>query len=65
MCQALGKEPDEQFLRESGTRIVSSILQMRLLLGKTLLSPAPFVPQTRDPQPHALKGSLGVFCKHS
>lgn len=49
MCQALGKEPDEQFLRESGTRIVSSILQMRLLLGKTLLSPAPFVPKLGIP----------------
>lgn len=52
MRQALGKEPDEQFLHESGTRIVSSILQMRLLLllmDKMLLSPAPFVPKLRIP----------------
>lgn len=33
-CQALGKGPDAHFLHKSGVRTVSSILQMRLLLGK-------------------------------
>lgn len=42
-CQALGKGPDAHFLHKSRVRTVSSILQMRLLLGKVFSSP-PFRP---------------------
>lgn len=37
--QALGKGPDAHFLHKSGVRTVSSILQMRLLLGKVFSPP--------------------------